>query len=312
MSGIEGGDFETVAAGRARLAFDEAVELTDRPSDPITIHLLAKGTATLAAETPFGPYPVATLAAPALLNLGRVVAGTPELVRLRIPEGSETVPLTPDEARTFLFSPEKEGQAFRRIALASVAQAIREVNATLARFFDELPPAARKSPHESGEFRPAGKAVEVDPSRLYDLFDAAGLNPSGLPDLGLLARSIPSGGQLVRAGTAGDEAFLLAEGKLRVSIRIPGVGEEALAILGPGEIVGEMALIDEAPRSADVVAHDGSALVYVLSRKVFRELLLTGDPAGAPLLAGITIALTRRHEEGVRKAAAFRAISGPF
>src|SRR5512140_2014304 len=136
MSGIEGGDFETVAAGRARLAFDEAVELTDRPADPITIHLLAKGTATLAAETPFGPYPVATLAAPALLNLGRVVAGTPELVRLRIPEGSETVPLTPDEARTFLFSPEKEGQAFRRIALASVAQAIREVNATLARFFD--------------------------------------------------------------------------------------------------------------------------------------------------------------------------------
>jgi hypothetical protein len=313
VSATHDADLEAVASSRPRLVFDVAAEVRDRPSDPTTVHLLARGTASLAAETPFGPYPVATLAAPALLNLGRAVAGTPELMRLLIPAGSVTVPLSSDEARTLLFSPGRDGQAFRRIALASIATAIRETNAALARFFDELPPAARSAKtKESGEFRAVGKAVDVDPNRLYDLFDAAGLNPSGLPDLGLQARSIPGGGRLVRAGTPGDEAFLLAEGKLRVSIEIPGVGEEALAILAPGEIVGEMALIDDAPRSAHVVAHDGSALVYVLSRKVFRELLLSGDPAGAPLLAGITIALARRHEEGIRKAAGFRAMTGPF
>jgi hypothetical protein len=308
-----GGDFDTIAAGRSRKPFPGGAEFTDAPGDPTTVHLLSRGEATLAAETPFGPWPVATITPPALLNLFRAVAGSPDLVRLRLVPGSETVPLTADEARGLLFSPDAKGQAFRRLALASVASAIRETNAALARFFDELPPSARTAKKkDSGEFAPVGKAVDVDPGRLYDLFDAAGLNPSGPPDLGLLARSIPPGGQLVKAGTAGDEAYLLAEGKLRVSLRIPGVGEEALAIVGPGEIVGEMALIDDALRSADVVAHDGSALVYVLSRRVFRELLLTGDPAGAPLLAGITIALTRRHEEGIRKAAAFRAISGPF
>lgn len=312
MSTVHDGDFAAVAADRPRIAFDASAEVTDGEGDPFTVHLLASGSAELAAETPFGPYPVATLSAPSVLNLGRAVAGTPDLMRLQIAKGSETVPLSADDARGLLFSPEPVGQAFRRLALSSVAQAIREVNAALARFFDELPAAARSKKKESGEFRPVGQSVEIDPSRLYDLFDAAGLNPTGLPDLGLVARSIPADGGLVKAGTAGDEAYLLAEGKLRVSIRIPGVGEEALAFLGPGEIVGEMALIDDAPRSADVLAHGGPALVYVLSRRVFRELLLSGDPAGAPLLAGITIALTRRQEEGIRKAAGFRTISGPF
>ena len=79
-----------------------------------------------------------------------------------------------------------------------------------------------------------------------------------------------------------------------------------------GEVVGEMALVDDAPRSADVVAQDGAVTVFALSREVFRRLLDEGTPGGAPLLGGIVVALVRRFEESIRKAATFRVLSGPF
>ena len=276
------------------------------------VSLLAAGSVALAAATPFGPQPVAVLRAPALLGLHRALTGGTPLCTHEPAgdEGTRAVTMSADEARALLFDPEAAGQAFRRIALASVTAAIREVNAALARFFESaepLPrPALRAEPH------PAGAPEPADPGRVSALFDAAGLDPSTLPDLGLTSRSLPSGSLLLEAGTGGKEAFLVAEGRLRISMRIPGVGEEALAFLGPGEVVGEMALVDDAPRSADVWAHDGDTRVFVLSREVFRRLLVEGTPGGAPLLAGIVVALTRRFEESVQKAVTFRVLAGPF
>ena len=73
-----------------------------------------------------------------------------------------------------------------------------------------------------------------------------------------------------------------------------------------------MALVDDSPRSADVVAQDGPVTVFALPREVFRNLLTEGTPEGAPLLGGIVVALVRRFEESVRKAATFRVLAGPF
>jgi len=152
----------------------------------------------------------------------------------------------------------------------------------------------------------------VDPARASDLFETVGLDPALLPALGLTARTVLPGAALLAAGETGEEAFLLAEGRLRVSLDIAGGGEEALAILKRGEIAGEMALVDDAPRSADVFAHGGPAVVYVLTRAVFRELLASGAQEGAPLLAGIALVLARRLEEAIKKAAGFRVLAGPI
>jgi CRP/FNR family cyclic AMP-dependent transcriptional regulator len=64
-------------------------------------------------------------------------------------------------------------------------------------------------------------------------------------------------------GDAASKLYLIREGQLRISKMIPGVGEEALAILKPGEFFGEMALIDEAVRSAHAIAHTDCSLMEV-------------------------------------------------
>jgi CRP-like cAMP-binding protein len=64
-------------------------------------------------------------------------------------------------------------------------------------------------------------------------------------------------------GDVGDKVYLILEGKVRIGRQVPGVGEEALAVLGPGQVFGEMALLDEATRSADAIAHDRCKLLAI-------------------------------------------------
>src|SRR5437667_352967 len=50
---------------------------------------------------------------------------------------------------------------------------------------------------------------------------------------------------IFREGDRGDAMYVIAEGKVRISKTVPGIGEEALAILEKGQYFGEMALIEE-------------------------------------------------------------------
>jgi len=302
-------DAALLAAGRTPVPLDAEAPVTDGSDD---VFLLTEGSVVAHVLTAFGPHPIGTPAAPALLSLHGALAGAYDLCRYDPRGGASMVVFPGEEARGLLFAPSPVGAAFRRIALASVTTALREANATLARFFDEIVPEPGWKPKPAPAAEPLPAAAPADPRRVRELFDAAGLDPATLPDLGLTQRRLPSGSRLLSAGEPGGEAYVVAEGRLRVSIRIPGVGEEALAFLGPGEVVGEMALVDDAPRSADVVAQDGAVTVFALSREVFRRLLDEGTPGGAPLLGGIVVALVRRFEESIRKAATFRVLSGPF
>ena len=54
-------------------------------------------------------------------------------------------------------------------------------------------------------------------------------------------------------GSPGDKLYLIVDGAVRISRMVPGMGEEALAVLRTGMYFGEMSLIDDAPRSATAV-----------------------------------------------------------
>ncbi len=73
-------------------------------------------------------------------------------------------------------------------------------------------------------------------------------------------------------GDKGDSLFIIIEGSVRISTIIDGIGEETLAILSCGEIFGEMALIDNKPRSASATANDNCTLL-ILSKTSFDNLI---------------------------------------
>jgi len=73
---------------------------------------------------------------------------------------------------------------------------------------------------------------------------------------------------LFLAGDPGDGFYRLDEGLLKVSIASATGAERILAILGPGAIVGDLAIIDGLPRSASVSALRDCKMRFV-SRKAF-------------------------------------------
>jgi CRP/FNR family transcriptional regulator, cyclic AMP receptor protein len=73
----------------------------------------------------------------------------------------------------------------------------------------------------------------------------------------------PANGQIVKQGEPGIAFYLLLSGGAEVR-----QGSRRLAQLGPGQFFGEMTLVDEQPRSADVVATQPSECA-VLSRWEF-------------------------------------------
>jgi CRP/FNR family transcriptional regulator, cyclic AMP receptor protein len=88
----------------------------------------------------------------------------------------------------------------------------------------------------------------------------------------LLGRTkFPTGARILTADQPGEIAYVILDGTLKVST-IQGNGRElTLALLGPGEIVGELALADRAARSADVTALEPTVLVW-LDRSTFERL----------------------------------------
>ncbi len=95
------------------------------------------------------------------------------------------------------------------------------------------------------------------------------------------ALELTAGETLTRQGEPGGEAFVIAEGDFDVKI-----GKKKVATLGPGEIVGEMALLDGKPRTATVEANS-DARVMVLDRREFATLLQDTPSVAVKMLKAV-------------------------
>jgi CRP-like cAMP-binding protein len=93
----------------------------------------------------------------------------------------------------------------------------------------------------------------------------------------------PAGTVLIEEGRAGHEFFIVLEGEVEVRH-----GDQVIATRGPGDYFGEIALLDNRPRTATVVVTE-PVVVEVLSRQEFTSLL-----AQSPEMAGEIMATMAR------------------
>lgn len=76
---------------------------------------------------------------------------------------------------------------------------------------------------------------------------------------------------IIEQNTTGIEMYIIAEGSTEVFIN--GLSNSrSLVVLGKGQVIGEMALIDQGYRSASVRATNGSVTLYRIESKDFHEL----------------------------------------
>ena len=113
----------------------------------------------------------------------------------------------------------------------------------------------------------AGGNSKRDLLKSISIFSACG--PNDLTELGRLLDEvdIPDGKAITREGDSAGEMFLIASGKARVER-----GGRTVDELGPGGIIGEMALISEGRRNATVIA-DGPVKAFVAGHREFHSLM---------------------------------------
>lgn len=84
-------------------------------------------------------------------------------------------------------------------------------------------------------------------------------------------KEFPQGTVLFREGEPGREMFVIQSGRIAISKRVRDV-EKVLAVLGPGEFFGEMAIISNKPRNATATV-DQDAKLLVIDPKTFEGMI---------------------------------------
>ncbi len=73
--------------------------------------------------------------------------------------------------------------------------------------------------------------------------------------------------KIFNEGDAGDGFYVIKNGRVRISIFLPDVGEELLSLLKEGNHFGEMAIIEDKPRSASAIADTETTCIFFNKEK---------------------------------------------
>ena len=150
--------------------------------------------------------------------------------------------------------------------------------------------------------------------------DAVGIQPGSLRRIKMLADvderllasllsylevvKVPPFGTVVNKGDHGDALFMVLEGEVRARVMIDGK-ETTLTTMGVGECFGELAIVDQGPRSADVIANQPTVLIKV-SAGALKKLTTEAPALAAPftfalarVIAHRVRVLTKRYEDSI-------------
>jgi len=106
-------------------------------------------------------------------------------------------------------------------------------------------------------------------------------------------RSFAPGENVFKQGDPGSGMYIIIRGAVGIHLDIPGEEPQKLAELSEGDFFGEIALLDESPRSAGAIAIENSKIIGFY-RPDLMNLLHTRPALGAKILLALSEALATR------------------
>ncbi len=108
--------------------------------------------------------------------------------------------------------------------------------------------------------------------------------------------SLKRGESLFQEGDNGDRLYLIGEGKVKLSHTADDGRENLIAVLGPGEIIGELSLFDLEPRSSTVTAIAPTKL-YILSHEDMRAYIEAHPQLAISMLRQLSLRLRNTNQQ---------------
>lgn len=109
-----------------------------------------------------------------------------------------------------------------------------------------------------------------------------------------VGRTCPAGTILFRDGEAGSEMYVLKRGRVRIFKEVRGE-EKTLAMLGPGEFFGEMAILNDKPRTASAEVVEETDLL-VIDGKTFGAMVVSNTEIAVRLIRKLARRLDNANE----------------
>ena len=238
-----------------------------------SFYLLDSGRVRIRRMTPFGPFDLEKPSPGDLFAEMGFLDGSDREGDAEALDDSVVVTFDPNGLLKYAEADPKFDLALQWALWKSLSKKLRAANDRLTKFFasDSQPENVDREP--AAHQQPEGKFDMANKLGLFREQKLSGMEINFLASLSREERFEP-GQTIFREGERGEKMYIVAEGTVMISKSIPGVGEEALAFLERGDYFGEMALIEDRPRSADARAHPQSgATALALPRDVIGGLL---------------------------------------
>lgn len=295
---------------RRELDTDEAAFAEGAKSD--RLYLLEKGSAKIRKQTPFGEHILIQLDAPEIFGEMNFIDGKPHSADAVAQEPSVILTFSREDANELFADRRHIAVQFLSHFWKTLAQHIRDTNEQMKTFFVSEAMNAEKRFDE--ERLAEAEKVIVDINKKIALFKEKGLSGSDLQVLASLSSEERYSKEdlIFKEGDPGSRLYIVLEGGVRISKTIPGVGEEALAILESGDFFGEMALIDQKPRSADARAHEDRTTVISIDKQVLDDMLTADVESAQQFLTILCRILAQRLREINETIVKWRIMAGGF
>jgi CRP-like cAMP-binding protein len=282
-----------------------------RQGDPTQeAYVVEAGGVAIQRQTPYGEFCLATLGPGDLFGETSFVDGGERSGDAITLGGADLLALNPVAVRALVEDDPPLHLALYWSFWKSLSSKLRRTNERLTRFFSETgaSPAAIDPPAAAVEAAAFHVGVR-DKRRVFEEQRLSGLEINFLASLSK-EQKLAGGETIFREGDAGEAMYVVHDGRVMISKFIPGAGEEALAFLERGDYFGEMALIDNQPRSADAKADAGGAVVLAIPREVVEGILDIRKVSSLRLLKLLCSLVARRLRELDEKIVGWYIIGG--